>query len=168
MFIAYTIAIFLADRFKGIFGAEVFRVALVAGIASGLVEILTIAGENNAIALSVPAPLGLLSVFAIWGAAGIWAMLALRSMRAGVSASVVSAGVCMLIGVAGGVLIEMFVAPTKPAVVATWQEFRRSGWTNPEAFQIANTLDSAFGHLLFAPIVGLVVGTIGAGLCRLL
>ncbi len=79
-----------------------------------------------------------------------------------------SAGVCMLIGVAGGLAVEMFVAPTDPAPVATWQEFQRSAWTDPATFQIANTLDSAFSHLLLAPVVAIVVGTIGAGFGKLL
>ncbi len=62
----------------------------------------------------------------------------------------------------------MFVAPTNPAIVATWQEFKRSAWTDPAAFQIGNTLDSAFGHLLLAPVVAMIFGAIGAGLGRVL
>jgi hypothetical protein len=62
----------------------------------------------------------------------------------------------------------MFLAPANPALVATWQEFKRSAWTDPAAIQIANTLDSAFSHLLLAPVVALVVGAIGAGLGKLL
>ena len=98
MLIAYTIAIFLADRFKGLFGAGVFRIALVAGLVSGLIEVLTIASENAGLAFKVPPLLGMLSVFAAWGVAGFWAMFALRSMKAAVSTAVVSAAICCLSG----------------------------------------------------------------------
>jgi len=62
---------------------------------------------------------------------------------------------------------DVFIAPTSPALVATWQEFKRSASTDPVAFQIANTLDSAFSQLLVAPVVAIVVGAIGSGGGRL-
>jgi hypothetical protein len=51
-------------------------------------------------------------------------------------------------------------------VVATWSEFRRSGWADPGAFQVANTLDSAFSHLLLAPVAAGIVGALGSILGR--
>ena len=89
-------------------------------------------------------------------------------MKHGLLTAIASAAVCMLIGVAGGIWLEMFIAPTNPAIVASWQEFKRSAWTDPAAFQIANTLDSAFGHLLLAPLVATIFGVIGCGLGRVL
>ena len=168
IFIVYIVAILLAGRLKGIFWIGVFRAAMIFGLASGLMEILTITGENDILAFRIPQLLGLLSVFVTWGVAGFWATLTLKSIKAGLLTSVASAAICMLIGVAGGVLVEMFVAPANPAIVATWQEFKRSAWADPAAFQIANTLDSAFGHLLLAPVVATVFGVIGAGLGRVL
>jgi hypothetical protein len=166
--IAYVIAIVFVGRLKGIFWAAIFRLAMIFGLASGLLEMLTIAGENSILSFRIPQLLGSLSVFAIWGVAGLWATLTLKSVKAGVLSSIASAAVCMLIGVASGVWLEMFVASANPAIVATWEEFKRSGWTDPGAFQIANTLDSAFGHLLLAPVVGMIFGVIGSGFGRVL
>lgn len=138
------------------------------GFASGLTEILAIAGENNVVAFRVPQLLGMLSVFAIWSVAGLWTTLTLKSVKAGVLTSVVTAAICMLFAVAGGVWLEMFVAPANPALVGGWQEFKRSDWTDPGAFQIANTRDSAFGHLLLAPLVASIFGAVGSGFGRVL
>ena len=68
----------------------------------------------------------------------------------------------MLIAVAAGFLIEFFVAPPDPATVSMWAEYRRSGWTDAHAFGLANTLDSACTHLVIAPIVAMVFGSIGS------
>jgi hypothetical protein len=168
IFAAYIIAILLVGRLKGIFWGGVFKAAMIFGLASGLMEILTMAGENDVLAFKIPQLLGILSAFITWGVTGFWATITLKSIKAGLLTSVATAVICMLMGVAGGVLLEMFVAPTSPAIVATWHEFKRSAWTDPAAFQIANTLDSAFGHLLLAPVVAMIFGVIGAGLGRIL
>jgi cell division protein FtsW (lipid II flippase) len=47
--IAYVIAILFVGRLKGSFWATIFRLAMMFGLASGLREILAIAGENNAV-----------------------------------------------------------------------------------------------------------------------
>lgn len=164
--LVYAIAVLLAAKLRGAVWERIFNIATVVGVSSGLSEILTIAAENNILNFRVPQGLAIISVFAAWGIAGLWAALTLNSFRAGLLASVASAAMCMLIGIAGGVLLELFVFPTTPAVVATWQEYKRSAWTDPGAFQIANTLDSAFGHLLLAPIVAAILGIIGAGFAR--
>src|SRR5258708_36327286 len=82
--------------------------------------------------------------------------------------SFLSAGICMLIAVAAGFAIEFFIAPPDPAVVSMWAEYRRSDWTDPHAFGLANALDSGFTHLFVAPIVAMVFGGIGSLLARLL
>jgi hypothetical protein len=68
----------------------------------------------------------------------------------------------MLLAVAAGLTIEFFIAPPDPATISTWAEYRRSGWTDAYAFGLANTLDSAFTHLIIAPIVAMVFGGIGS------
>jgi hypothetical protein len=73
----------------------------------------------------------------------------------------------MIVGVAAGFLVEFFLAPHSPAIVATWGEYQRSGWTDTGAFGLANTLDSGFTHLAEAPVVALVFGGIAALLARL-
>jgi hypothetical protein len=73
----------------------------------------------------------------------------------------------MLIAVAAGFLIELFLVPPRPEYVSTWPEFKRSGWTDPHAFGVANTLDSGFTHLIIAPVVALVFGDVASLLARL-
>ena len=60
----------------------------------------------------------------------------------------------------------MYIAPPRPELVSTWAEFKRSRWMDAQAFGIANTLDSAFTHLLWGPAVALVVGSLGAWIGR--
>ena len=87
-------------------------------------------------------------------------------MRAGLLEALCSAGICMLIAVAAGFLIQFFVVPPKPEYVSTWSEFKRTGWTDPHAFEIANTLDSGFTHLIIAPVVALLFGGVASLLAR--
>lgn len=72
----------------------------------------------------------------------------------------------MLIAVTGGFVVEFFVSPPEPAYVATWAEFKRSGWTDARAFALANTLESAFIHLVVAPFVALFTGGLGCLLAQ--
>jgi hypothetical protein len=74
----------------------------------------------------------------------------------------------MLIAVTAGFLMEFFLVPPDPAYVATWGEFKRSGWTDARAFALANTLDSGFTHLVIAPIVAGIFGGVASLLARLL
>ncbi len=61
-----------------------------------------------------------------------------------------------------GFVIQFFVAPPEPGYISTWAEFKRSGWTDPSAFGVANTLDSGFTHLVIAPVVALVLGGVAS------
>ncbi|MGC2615128.1 MAG: hypothetical protein WA354_13930 [Terracidiphilus sp.] len=144
--------------------AEMRNAALFGSIA-GLVEGLNVALENG-IGVSVQGPAmqlaGMLFVFALWAAAGARTARELNRFRPGIIAAVMSAGVCMVIGVTAGFAMELFIAPSRANYVATWAEFKRSGWTDAHAFGIANTLDSGFTHLWMGPLVALVVGSVGA------
>jgi len=145
--------------------------ATVFGLVTGALELVYLGIENVA-----PAAAGspvfsigsMLPVFALWGIAAVWTIRSGSSFRAGILTAVVSAGFCMLLAVAAGFLIEFFVHPPEPALVSTWEEFKRSGWTDAHAFGLANTLDSGFTHLLVAPIIALIVGSAGSLLSRLL
>jgi|ERR1700730_2681222 len=131
------------------------------GLLGGTLEALNIAIESGApVAIHTPTvPIAFMCiVFASWGVAGFRAARSLNSIRAGVLTAVSSAAICMLIAVAAGFAIEFFAARPEPAIVLTWGEFKRSGWTDPRAFGLANTLDSAFTHLLIAPLVALILG----------
>jgi len=145
------------------------RNAAVFGGLAGLIEIINIAIESG-IPFSVQGPAvqiaAMLILFTTWGMAGAWTARQLSTLRSGVLASVLSAGVSMVIGVTTGFALEFFIAPPQPANVATWAEFKRSGWSDAGAFGIANTLDSGFTHLVAAPVVGMVVGSLGAWIGR--
>ena len=91
-----------------------------------------------------------------------------KSVRDGILTAIASAEICMLIAVAGGFFVELLVVPPNPALVSTWAEFKRSGWTDPYAFGLANALDSGFTHLLIAPVVALIFGSVSSLLTRFL
>ena len=104
--------------------------------------------------------------FTIWGIAGFRTARSLRSTRAGLLVAVTSAGICLLIAVAAGFLVQFLLAPPEPAYISTWAEYQRSGWTDPRAFAAANTLDSAFTHLIVAPVVALLFGGLATFVAR--
>ena len=146
---------------------EEMRNAAVFGGTAGAVEALNIALENaipsfmNRPAVSIAA---MLVVFALWGLAGARTARDLHHFRPGVTAAVMSAGVCMVFAVPVGFALELFIAPPRPDTISTWQEFQRSGWMDAAAFGIANTLYSGFTHLWMGPVIALVVGSLGAGI----
>ena len=168
---AYACAIVLIVMRRGAEWDVELRNAAVFGGLAGLIEIINIALENG-IPFAVRGPIlqivGMLILFAIWGMAGAWTARQLGTIRSGLLASALAAGVSMVIGVTAGFAIELFVAPPEPGYVATWAEFKRSGWSDPSAFGIANTLNSGFSHLVIAPVVAIVVGSIGAWIGRLM
>lgn len=135
------------------------------GTIAGLVEVINIALENAGFAQTFLAALSLASMlilFLLWVLAGVRTSRDLQHFRPGVIAAVMSAGVCMVIAVTAGFATDLFIAPPRPSVISTWAEFRRSGWTEPHAFGIANTLDSGFTHLWMGPVIALVAGSLGA------
>jgi hypothetical protein len=143
------------------------RNGAVFGSIAGAVEAVNIVLENgissmmNRPGVQVTA---MLVVFALWGLAGARTARDLHHFRAGVTAAVMSAGVCMVIAVFVGFALELFIAPPRPDIVNTWPEFQRSGWMDAHAFGIANTLNSGFTHLWMGPVIALVVGSVGAGI----
>jgi hypothetical protein len=168
--LAYAVAVVWVGRSKDAGWDAILKRAILFGIFGGTLEALNIAIENGIpVAIHSPAvPIGfMLLVFSSWGVAGFRATRSLRSVRAGVLTALSSGAVCMLIAVCAGFLIEFFAAKPAPAYVATWGEFTRSGWTDPRAFAIANTMDSAFTHLLAAPPVALVLGGLASLLAQL-
>lgn len=143
------------------------RSAALFGSIAGAVEVVNIVLENRTSnGASSPAVqiAGMIVVFLLWGVAAARTARDLRRFRPGVAAAVMSAGVCMVIGVTAGFALELFIAPPLPGNIATWPEFQRSGWMDARAFGIGNTLDSGFTHLWMGPVIAMVVGAIGAGI----
>lgn len=139
------------------------------GTIAGFVEVGNVAFEQVGSASRwIPGVTiaAMLIMFALWASAGARTAMDLHHFRPGLIAAVMSAGVCMVIGVTAGFAIELYIAPPLPDYVSTWAEFKRSGWMDARAFAIANTLESGFTHLLTGPAVALVVGSLGAWIGR--
>jgi len=167
--IVYAVAIALVLRLGGLYWNAILNTAIVFGVFTGILEVVNIGIENGVPFLVSGSRMALgsmLVVFTLWGVAGFSTSRSLRSMGSGLIAAVASACICMLIAVAAGFAVELFLASPDQATIATWVEYKRSGWTDPRAFGIANTLESAFTHLVVAPIVATVVGGAGALVAR--
>lgn len=144
---------------------EEMRNAAVFGSIAGAVEAANIVLENGISSLMnrpVVQLTAMLIVFGLWAAVGARTARDLHHFRPGVTAAVMSAGVCMVIAVTVGFALELFVAPPSPGSIASWPEFQRSGWLDARAFGIANTLYSGFTHLWMGPVIALIVGSLGA------
>ena len=146
---------------------EEMRNAARFGSIAGALEAVNIVLENAAPRLMGRPSISITAmvvVFMLWALAGAQTARDLRHFRPGITAAVMSAGVCMVIAVTVGFALELFVAPPSPSYIQTWPEFQRSGWTDARAFGIANTLDSGFTHLWMGPVIALVVGALGSGI----
>ena len=162
-FLAVRITLQTDDRSR-----EIRTTALLFGTITACMEIAGIAMENYTQITSPALPIGLmLTVFSLWGIAGFLVSRRLTSIRFGLFTAAIAAGVCMLIAVAAGFLIDFSLHPPTPDSVQSWAEYKRSGWTDPHAFAIANTFESAMTHLMVAPFVALVFAGIPISLHRL-
>ncbi len=165
----YAVATVFLFRVSGGVWNTILTNASAFGIITGVLEVVNIGLENTAAAAARSPILSIgfmLIVFSLWGVAGARTVRSGNSTRAGIATSVLGAGMCMLLAVTGGFVIELLVAPPDPAAVSMWAEYRRSGWTDPRAFGLANTFESGSTHLVLAPIVAAVFGGIGSVLAR--
>ena len=101
----------------------------------------------------------------LWGTAGYATARRGAPVSAGATAGLRAAVVCMLVLVAGGLLLTFFSIPS-PNYVLTWEEYQASGWSDAHAFGIANTFHSAFMHMIVGPILGGIVGALGWAIGR--
>ena len=110
--LAYTIAVIFIARTRGPYWDSILRAAIVFGVLTATLEVINIVIENGIpLAPRGPAlPIGfMLSIFMLWGTAGFRTARSLRSTRAGLFAAVSSAGICMVIAVAAGFIIQFFL-----------------------------------------------------------
>ena len=143
--------------------AMVLRIGGAAGAITGVLQVAHMAlenfgtrvGENAAVTLGF-----MLVTFAVWAVAAYRAARATGAVAAGIAAACTSAMWCMLIAVTFGFVLTVAGVPSAD-YVATWEEFRRSGWASARAFAIANSLNAAFGHLVVGPVLGGVFGFFG-------
>ena len=118
-------------------------------------------GENSKVTLAF-----MLGTFLIWGVAGFRATQATGQWTDGAVAACWSAMVSVLTAVTFGLALLATNIPP-PAYVATWPEFKQSGWTDARAFGAANCLDAVLSHLVVGPAAGVLLGSLGAGIARL-
>ncbi len=146
--------------------AVIERTAILFGCLAAAVDILGLLVENGLL-LEVNGPSLQICVMAItfvlWMSAA-WRVASRVSTGAGQLTAVLTAGICAILSVTAGFAIELFLSPPAPEYVISWGEYQRSGWSDPRAFGVANTLDSGFGHLCLSIIVAAVFGWIAAAL----
>lgn len=118
-------------------------------------------GENAGITLTF-----MFTTFLLWAVAGFLVARNTGSILLGCRGGCWSAVVSVLMAVAFGFVLMFFDVPSLD-YVATWPEFKQSGWTDVQAFAIANTLDAGFSHLLAGLVLGSLCGAIGGSLGRL-
>jgi hypothetical protein len=151
-------------------GGRVLQLGTCVGIIGGALQIIHLAlenfgrrvGENSIVTLAF-----MLGGFLIWGVAGYLVTREGGDVKAGIMASCWSAMVSVLMAVTFGLILMSANIPP-PAYVATWSEFKQSGWSNAHAFAIANSLDAALSHLVVGPIAGTIFGILGVGVAKLL
>ena len=172
MFSIYGAILVVASARRERTPASALRFGSMVGLALGVVEMANIAIESystlsGSLGLAITAPL-ILGPFVVWGWVAARTARRTRSWLAGTTAALWSAMVTMLTGVTFGMVV-LVVSPDRLAHNLKGDpDFLRSGWTDLQAFTLANTFDNAATHLIGALIVGAVVGTLGgaAGVWR--
>ena len=166
----YAVGIVLVPRTHSPQRDAILNAGMLFGALTGILEVVNI-GMEIGIPFFMSGPrmaLGfMLVVFTLWGVAAYRTTRSLGSAGAGLLAAVSSACICMLIAVTVGFAGQFFLAPPDPAQILTWAEYRRSGWTDPRAFGLANTFESGLTHLVVAPIVATLFGGLGTIIARL-
>jgi hypothetical protein len=72
--------------------------------------------------------------------------------------------IAILIAVSLGFLLMSVALPQLARAMIGDPDYLRSGWADPAAFAIANTLDNGFTHLIEAPIIAAILGSLGTAL----
>lgn len=144
---------------------SILRIAVIVGLITGAIESLNILLERmtwdfiHTPGFSIAM---MILLFCTWGVAGAWGAEQRKSILGGVLAAICASSICMLLAVTVGFLMEFLLAPTSPQITSTWEEYKRSGWSDAQAFGIANTLDSTVTHLLLAPVIASIFGLFGS------
>jgi hypothetical protein len=148
---------------------DALRTATAWGTAGGALLVAHMALENfgRRIGENVWITLAFMFItFLSWGVTGFAVARNPASTAPGWLGGCWSAVVSVLMAVIFGFALMFFAVPS-PDYVATWPEFKHSGWNDAQAFAIANSLDAGFTHLVTGLVLGSVFGAIGGGLARL-
>lgn len=144
--------------------------ALKAGTASGLLVgitfVATIWVENFADLSGQASTISTLSfmllIFLIFACTGWYATTRSKQLSSGIFASVWGAMIGVVIAILFGFAINFLFTHRLEQNLQASAEYLRSGSHDLETFTFWNTLDSAFSHLLEAPIIAAVLGTLGS------
>lgn len=136
------------------------------GLLVGLTFIVTISVENFVDMkrqVSTASTLGfMLLIFLIFASAGWHGTHESRHLSLGIFTSVWSAMIGVVIALLFGFAINFLFTQRLEQNLQASAEYLRSGSRDLETFTFWNTLDSAFSHLLEAPIIAVVFGTLGS------
>lgn len=105
-------------------------------------------------------------IFVVFGAAGSAEYRRSQSLLLAALASIWSALVSTVAMLIFGFALGVFFMPYMQRILAG--AFSESGMSDPYAFVVRHTLDSACSHLLIAPVVAALFGTVGGYACSLL
>ena len=168
--VAYGFAFLWVVVIGGLHENVALRLGTVFGMAGGVLGVTQMAlenfgnriGENSIITLAF-----MFGGFLVWGVGGYYAACRTGQLTDGIIAGCWGAMMSVLLAVTFGLILMTAKIPSA-AYIATWQEFKDSGWTNARAFGIANSLDAVPGHLLIGPVVGIIFGLFGGGAAKLM
>ncbi|MFY9825476.1 MAG: hypothetical protein WAM82_29150 [Thermoanaerobaculia bacterium] len=159
--LAYVVFALFVDRAIASRGA--YLIATFIGAVAGCVQIVHMSLESFGAHIGDRADLTLLFMgasFLLWLSAAIAVGRRDRKVGQAALAGGWSAMCTMILAITYGLILTAVGYP-EPSYVATWPEFTRSGWPDPQTFSIANSFDAVMSHFLIAPIVGIVLGTLG-------
>jgi hypothetical protein len=144
---------------------QALHVGTIIGLITGVMWVVNLAIEtftnlSGLTGILSTAPF-LLGAFVLWGIGAGRIGWRCGAVGNGVLAAVWSAMTCGLITIAFGLILTVTSIQRLEQQLAADPDYLRSGWSNIQAFAIANSLDAAFSHLLGALIFALIVGTLG-------
>ena len=102
----------------------------------------------------------MLLIFCLFAGAGVYGTAKTEQIRFGVLASIWSAMLGVVIVVLLGFAVNFFFLQRLEHLLAS--DYVHSGMNSPEAFTFFNALDSASTHLLEAPLLAAMFGSLGS------
>jgi hypothetical protein len=160
------LVVFWTTRWNGPVAQAVLSDGTIAGLVSGAVEIVHITIENfgsfDARIESRLTGFFLLALLLIWGVAGFRSTRSAADPGAGPLAGSWSAMVGMLMATTYGFSQLYWCLPRLEHRNVGSPDFLRSGWTDLHIFTIADVFEAGFKILLVGPVLGAVLGALGA------
>lgn len=142
------------------------------GFIGGMLFIINILFENF---VPLPQPLSgfvtiffMLCIFISFGASGFQSARKTQSIKFGIISAVLTSMLAVVFALLCGFVINLLFANHLEQGLLNSGEYQRSTIHNIHLFTVFNTLDSAFSHLIEAPIIALVFGSIGGVVGKLL